>query len=902
VLADIVGPAVASDATTPDAPIGHHVVVLDRAHRFEEASVIADLADAVRLGDADRTIALLAEGHSELRWVPERGDSGFRGLWAEVVARRARLVELAAAGDISGALEALTEMAVLCARREGPEGVAHWRRNLEAALDERFTGLRYGGEWYPGRPVMVTKNDYDLELYNGDIGVTVATDEGLRVAFDRGGSRRFPLSHLGEHVTNHAMTIHKSQGSQFRSVVVVLPREASRLLTRELLYTAVTRASARVWVVGDEAVVRAAVERSVQRASGLGARLWGRIRCGLSHLLWLPGSRGPFSPIVPAEGLSALVPTPHRAGRSTELSAGDVGRASLFRVWRMTTWETWWRSNGGYAHLLRPARESGPQREAAREAAGAIESADVSRSLERSRSSPRSPRHPVRRTGTSAPRCWPTPAPGTWPSPSMPRRRWSSTAAKRGSLETVCEELEDADLAVLPDVRSGVGRARILAWIDKPEEPGERIGFVVEVTDALVDLTIVSGNPAKPTGDHTELVSLVPGTYVWVNDACSVDDAGMVSCDPASTSAISHIDVCITAEVGAVCPAPPARPVVVRNEGSIPLAVAVSFDDMAVEPAEGALCDGEHLGFELADDADPPEVRFSGDVCDGSTAAVDLGVLDPGASAVVMWRLIPGPALGATHNGTTLTFDVNAVGTVWAVPGAWESSAHVPVTVTLGGAALPLPPAPDDPADVVAPGDEPPGDEPPPVDPPAVDPPAAEPPPAEPPPVEPPPGGEPPGGDDPADEPPPAVAPPPGDDEPDATYGYVRLAGHNERIEGTGRDSGEGGLAIVLLAAVDDWTTGEERVLLSQWGPEPADRSFLLGITPDGGLQLLLYDAGLVTFDTGAAGLADGEWAWLKVVLEAEPQGAHPRSTSTSAAPIRPAILPRSTGATRRGR
>lgn len=280
VLADIVGPAAAPDPEAPSAPIGRHVVVLDRTHRFEEESIISDVADAVRLGDGDRTIALLGAGSPRLHWVPERRHPDFRSVWSEVVGRRCRLVELAASGDVAGSLAALGEMAVLCARREGPEGVTQWRRNIEAALDERFTGLRYGGEWYPGRPVMVTKNDYELELYNGDIGITVATAEGLRLAFDRGGVRHIPLSHLGEHVTSHAMTIHKSQGSQFRSVVVVLPGEASRLLTRELLYTAVTRASERVWVVGDETVVRAAVERSVQRASGLGDRLWGQPTAG----------------------------------------------------------------------------------------------------------------------------------------------------------------------------------------------------------------------------------------------------------------------------------------------------------------------------------------------------------------------------------------------------------------------------------------------------------------------------------------------------------------------------------------------------------------------------------------------------------------------------------------------
>ena len=148
-------------------------------------------------------------------------------------------------------------------------------RELEAALDDTFTGLRWGDEWYPGRPIMVTRNNYALELYNGDIGMAVETDAGMRVAFERGGEiRTYPLTQLGEYATVHAMTIHKSQGSQFDEVVVVLPGEASRLLTRELLYTAVTRAKTRVWVVGGEVPVRAAVSRSVQRASGLGERLW----------------------------------------------------------------------------------------------------------------------------------------------------------------------------------------------------------------------------------------------------------------------------------------------------------------------------------------------------------------------------------------------------------------------------------------------------------------------------------------------------------------------------------------------------------------------------------------------------------------------------------------------------
>ena len=280
VLADIVGPA-ADDGyqppiATPPPPMAGRVVVLDRVHRFEEQGSIADFAEAVRRGDADKALDLLDRDLEGLEWVEDRSAARFERLWERVIDQRARLVEVAAVpGSEDSALAEIRELAVLCAHREGPGSVGQWRRDIEAALDERFTGLRYGGEWYPGRPVMITSNDYNLGLYNGDIGVAVETGDGLRAVFDRGGVRTFPLSYLGDHTTVHAMTIHKSQGSQFREVVVSLPSDTSRLLTRELLYTAVTRASTTVTLIGDESVIRNAAERSVQRASGMGVRLWG---------------------------------------------------------------------------------------------------------------------------------------------------------------------------------------------------------------------------------------------------------------------------------------------------------------------------------------------------------------------------------------------------------------------------------------------------------------------------------------------------------------------------------------------------------------------------------------------------------------------------------------------------
>ena len=152
------------------------------------------------------------------------------------------------------ALATLDEHRLLCAHREGPYGVRHWNRQVEKWLSEE-TGQPPWSEWYPGRPLLVTANDYGLRVYNGDTGVVVNGPDGLRaVIAGAGGPLDFATSRLSDVETMHAMTIHKSQGSQADEVTVLMPTEDSRLLTRELFYTAVTRAKKKVRVVGSEAV------------------------------------------------------------------------------------------------------------------------------------------------------------------------------------------------------------------------------------------------------------------------------------------------------------------------------------------------------------------------------------------------------------------------------------------------------------------------------------------------------------------------------------------------------------------------------------------------------------------------------------------------------------------------
>jgi len=173
------------------------------------------------------------------------------------------------------ALATLDEHRLLCAHRRGLFGVQHWNRQVERWLTEE-TGEPIWSSWYAGRPVLVTANDYGLGLYNGDTGVTVVDGEALRAVIGGAGETlTFATSRLADVETMHAMTIHKSQGSQADEVTVLMPPEDSRLLTRELFYTAVTRAKKRVRVVGSEAAVRSAIERRAIRASGLAQRLRG---------------------------------------------------------------------------------------------------------------------------------------------------------------------------------------------------------------------------------------------------------------------------------------------------------------------------------------------------------------------------------------------------------------------------------------------------------------------------------------------------------------------------------------------------------------------------------------------------------------------------------------------------
>jgi len=251
------------------------VVQLQKTYRFSEDSSIRRLSDRVRLGDARGALEVLSSPGPDLTWVePESG----KGLGA--VLERVAGEELAgclAGNDPMTMHDSFGKIRILTAVRKGERGLEELNRVVEELL-RRQKVLRPEGRWYPGRPIMIARNDYTLNVYNGDVGITVRDEErNLRVAFPGPDStpRLIAPVRLPEHETVFAMTVHKSQGSEFDTVILVLPDTDVLVLTRELLYTGITRARSRVVVIGSREMFMKGVGRKVERSSGLREGVWG---------------------------------------------------------------------------------------------------------------------------------------------------------------------------------------------------------------------------------------------------------------------------------------------------------------------------------------------------------------------------------------------------------------------------------------------------------------------------------------------------------------------------------------------------------------------------------------------------------------------------------------------------
>jgi exodeoxyribonuclease V alpha subunit len=263
------------DAVTGDRPA---IVHLTRSYRFSDESGIGRLSRLINAGDGDGALALLRSGLcSDVCWRQLPSAETFDESLA--AAAREGYAALAQAATPAGALAALERFRILAPHREGRFGVG----NLNRVIDSALSRLRSAGSSASAMtPVMITGNTYDLELYNGDTGVLVgATAEEGSAAFfpdQDSGVRRISALRLPQHEIAFALTVHKTQGSEYDTVLLILPDQMSEVLCRELLYTAVTRARKHVEIWGDEEVFRRAVERRIERSTGLRDRLWNEER------------------------------------------------------------------------------------------------------------------------------------------------------------------------------------------------------------------------------------------------------------------------------------------------------------------------------------------------------------------------------------------------------------------------------------------------------------------------------------------------------------------------------------------------------------------------------------------------------------------------------------------------
>jgi exodeoxyribonuclease V alpha subunit len=253
-------------------PLHNKIAELTTVHRAKDAPGIKALAESIRAGDVSRTRAVLEAGHADVQWIEPTNGPAVEGLVAEIVDHAKCLQSVAKNCDLDNTLAIQQELQVLCAHREGFSGVTQWNARVEAKL-----GITQAMPWYIGQPIMITRNCRSLALFNGDVGVIVASssmNNHFEAIFGQPGQTvRVPVSRLEDVATVHALTIHKSQGSEYQHAVVVLPEHFSRIVTRELVYTAVTRAIKKVTLVCPRNVLEAAVKKPIRRATGLAERM-----------------------------------------------------------------------------------------------------------------------------------------------------------------------------------------------------------------------------------------------------------------------------------------------------------------------------------------------------------------------------------------------------------------------------------------------------------------------------------------------------------------------------------------------------------------------------------------------------------------------------------------------------
>ena len=254
--------------------LADNIVLLRKSYRFDQRSGIGQLARAVNSGDIQAVQSILCAEYQDITWRTPPAETLTRDLGAYAASAFAPVMQ---AGSPEQALTALEAFRILCAVRKGPAGVEQVNLVVQQALAD-MGHIQITGEFYAGRPVMVARNDYQLGLFNGDIGILWPdpdADGALRAWFrlpDNSIKSLMP-GRLPDVETAFALTVHKSQGSEFARVLLLLPDTDSPVLTRELVYTGITRAAKTVEIWDSNAMLLRAIQRRVERASGLLDRL-----------------------------------------------------------------------------------------------------------------------------------------------------------------------------------------------------------------------------------------------------------------------------------------------------------------------------------------------------------------------------------------------------------------------------------------------------------------------------------------------------------------------------------------------------------------------------------------------------------------------------------------------------
>lgn len=260
-----------SQVTVPiDSRFHNSFVPRTVQHRYPEDSRINRLVKCVRDAQSEKDVELffsiLSETSNDVAWInPKINKKELKNLTRLVTDNANVVASLAESGKTTEALAALASVQVLCANREGSMGVAGWNRSIQSAVRGSASH-----PFYFGRPVMINKNDDSLQLANGDVGI-VCNIGGVRKVIFEGFDVpvEIPVNSLPSVDTVHGLTIHKSQGSEYNHVVVVLPTQQSRILTRELLYTAISRPTERLTIVATTEALTHAINNPVRRSTGL---------------------------------------------------------------------------------------------------------------------------------------------------------------------------------------------------------------------------------------------------------------------------------------------------------------------------------------------------------------------------------------------------------------------------------------------------------------------------------------------------------------------------------------------------------------------------------------------------------------------------------------------------------